>query len=91
MQISNLKEYSDNYSETGEILWQYYKYEPSSSIVNSESFKSNIKITEKIPGDGNTKDVKIVVPLKYLRNFWRTHEMPLIICEINIILTCFIA
>ena len=34
-----------------------------------------------------TKDVKIMVPLKYLSNFWRTLEMPLINCDINLILT----
>ena len=36
---------------------------------------------------GNTKDVKIIVPLKYLSNFWRTPEMLLINCEVNLILT----
>ena len=29
-----------------------------------------------------------MVPLKYLKNFWRTLEMPLINCEVNLILTC---
>ena len=33
------------------------------------------------------KAVKIVVPLKYLSNFWRTPEMPLINCEINLVIT----
>ena len=28
-----------------------------------------------------------MVPLKYLSNFWRTLEMPLINCEANLILT----
>ena len=28
-----------------------------------------------------------MVPLKYLSNFWRTLEMPLINCEVNLILT----
>ena len=32
------------------------------------------------------KDVKIMVPLKYLSNFWWTLEMPLINYEINLIL-----
>ena len=36
---------------------------------------------------GNTKDVKIAVLLKYLTNFWRTLEMPLINWDINLILT----
>ena len=29
-----------------------------------------------------------MVPLKYLSNFWRTLEMPLINCKVNLILTC---
>ena len=33
------------------------------------------------------KNVEIMVPLKCLSNFWRTLEMPLINCEINLILT----
>ena len=28
-----------------------------------------------------------MIPLKYLSNFWRTLEIPLINCEINLILT----
>ena len=31
--------------------------------------------------------LKLMVPLIYLSNFWRTPEMPLINCEINLILT----
>ena len=35
-------------------------------------------------GDNGTKNVEIMVPLKYLSNFWRTPEMPLINCEITL-------
>ena len=45
---------------------------------------------QKITGEadvGGTKNVEIMVPLKYLRNFWRTLEIPLINCEINVIPT----
>ena len=38
-------------------------------------------------GDNGIKNVEIIVPLKYLSNFWRTLEMPLINCEINLLLT----
>ena len=38
-------------------------------------------------GDNGTKNVEIMVLLKYLSNFWRTLEMALINCEINLILT----
>ena len=34
-----------------------------------------------------TKDVEIMVPLKYLSNFRRILEIPLINCEVNLILT----
>ena len=83
----NLIEYSDNYSKTSGSLWQYYKDDPNDNITQSESFKSKIKITGKTPAAGNTKDVEIIVPLKYLSNFWRTLEMPLINCEVNLELT----
>ena len=52
----------------------------------SASFKFNQKITGKT-AEGGTKDVEIMVPLKHLSNFWRTLEMLLINCEINLILT----
>ena len=87
IQMYNLIEYSNNYSKTSGRLWQYYRHYPNDNITQSESFKYKIKITGKTPADGNLKDVEIAVPLKYLSNFWRTLEMPLINCEINLILT----
>ena len=87
MPMYNLIEYSDNYSKTSGSLWQYYKDDPNDNLVRSESFKSKIKITGKTPADGNTKHVEIMVPLKYLSNFWRILEMPSINCEVNLILT----
>ena len=56
-------------------------------IEDSKLFKSKTKITGKTPNDDNENDVEIMVPLKYLSNFWRTLEMSLINCEINLILT----
>ena len=87
MPMYNLIEYSDNYSKTSGSLWQYYKDDPNDNLANSESFQSKLKITGKPPNNGNTKDVEIIVPLKYSSNFWRTLEMPLINCEVNLILT----
>ena len=83
----NLIEYSDNYAKTSGGLWQYYRGEPNDNLADSESFNSKIKITGKTPNGGNEKDVEIMVPIKYLSNFWRTLEMPLSSCEINSILT----
>ena len=83
----NLIEYSDNCSKTSGRLWQYYRDDPNNNIVNSESFKFKVKITATTPNDDNTKDVEIIVPLKYLSTVWRTLEMSLINCEVNLILT----
>ena len=87
MPMCNLIEYSDNYSKTSGSLWQYYKDDPKNNITWSESFKSKVKIRGKMPADGNTKDVEIIVLLKYLSNFWRTLEVLLINCEVNLELT----
>ena len=87
MPMYSLIEYSDNYAKTSGSLWQYYRDEPNDNLANSESFNSKIKITGKPPAAGNEKDVEIMVPLKYLSNFWRTLEMPLINCEVNLIST----
>ena len=88
MPMYNLIEYSDNYAKTSGSLWQYFKDEPGdNNIEDSESFKSKIKITGKTPNNDNEKDAETMVPLKYLSNFWRTPEMPLINCEVNLILT----
>ena len=53
---------------------------------NSASFEFKQKITDSTR-NYSTKNIEIMVPLKYLSNFWRTLEMPLTNCEINLILT----
>ena len=50
-------------------------------------FKSKVKITGSTPAGGNTKDVKIIVPLKHLSSFWKTLEMQLINFEVSLPLT----
>ena len=97
MPMYNLIEYSDNYARTSGSLWQYCKYIPARNdddeIVNftggntTDSFNFKAKITGQT-GDDGTKDVEIMIPLKYLSKFWRTLKMPLINCEVNLILTC---
>ena len=52
----------------------------------TDSFTFKAKITGQT-GNNGTKDVEIMVTLKYLSNFWRTLEMPLINCEVNLTLT----
>ena len=94
MTMYNLIEYSNNYSKTSRSSWKYYRDETALNDAdtlanfpaNSASFKFKQKITGLTGNDG-TKDVKIMVPLKYLSNFWRTLEMLLINYGINLILT----
>ena len=97
MLMYNLIEYSDNYSKTSGSLWQYCKEIPAvnndGDIVDfnganaTDSFNFKTKITGQTDNNGRIDNVEIMVPLKYLSNFWRTLEMPLINCEINYILT----
>ena len=97
MSMYNLIEYSDNYSKTSGSLWQYCKEKPAvDNVCNivvfnganaTDSFNFETKITGQNNNDGIINNVEIIVSLKYLSNFWRTLEMPLINCEVKLILT----
>ena len=98
MPMYNLLEYSKNCGKTTD-LWNYYRDEPSRtedndnithSIFNSKSFDYKANFISSVTNDNLTKnDVKIVVPLKHLSNFWRHLDIPLINCEVELILTWF--
>ena len=91
----NLMEYSDNYSKTSGSLWQYCKEIPAinneGAIINfdgtnaTDSFSFKTKITGQTNNNGII-NIEIMVPLKYLSNFWRALEMPLINCEVELVL-----
>ena len=53
--------------------------------INHWIIQVKINITGKTPAADNTKNVEIAVALKYLSNFWRTLETPLINSENNLI------
>ena len=99
MPMYNLLEYSKNYEKTPGSLFNYYRDEPSEttigagnnainiSIRNSKSFDYKTEITGSLDaGEDEKEDVTIVIPLKYLGNFWRSSDIPLINCEITLIL-----
>ena len=91
MPMYNLIEYSDNYFDTSESLWQFKRDEIEGNVDltvddnhipnNSSSFKYKSSFIT------NRNGVKIVVPLKYLSNFWRSLEMPLINCKVELSLS----
>ena len=95
MPMYNLIEYSDNYQDSSATLYQYKRDEPPDDINNnltvnnSTSFKYKFNLLGNPEVDNNvaTLNVKVVVPLKYLSNFFRSLEMPLINCKIKLNLT----
>ena len=89
MPLYKLREYSQNYRKTTGSLWNYYRDEPSSPFSsNSESFKYKTNIVEKTPEDNDSlTNTKVVIPLEYLSNFWRSLNISLINCEVGLILT----
>ena len=97
----NLLEYSKNYEKTLGSLFNYYRDEPSEaeiandngaisiSIRNSKSFDYKIKILGTLAANVLEKVVTIAIPLKYLGNFWRSLDIPLINCEITLVLSWY--
>ena len=88
--MCNLTEYSDNYSKASGNCKDIPAVDNNNAIVNftenniTDSFNFKVKMTSQT-GDYGTKNVEIMVPLKYLSSFWRTLEMPLINFEVNLI------
>ena len=83
MPMYNLIEYGDNYSDTSGNLWDFKrdKIVDNANVTNDDNaplfkYKANLI--------GTKKEVKIAVPLKYLSNFWRSLEMPLINCKVEL-------
>ena len=96
MSVYNLTECSSTYSETIGRVWFYSKDEATdfnANIVNDIYFKS-FKYEAKLLGNtvaqanndanGIIKTTTIAVPLKYLSNFWRSLEMSLINCKVEL-------
>ena len=82
-------EYSDNYSDTSESLWDFKRDEvvDNANVTNSDnppSFNSKLNLIAGIEADGTKNEVKIAVWLKYLSNFWRSLEIPLINCNVEL-------
>ena len=85
--MHNLAEHSDNYSDTSWSLWQFKRDEQNMNNENSanvntadsSSFKYKSRFFKSLTDadSGVFKNVKIVVPLQYLSNIWRSLEMPL--------------
>ena len=75
----NLLQYSKNYRKTRGSLWNYYRDEPSNTLRDREAGYDENKVGKNV--------TEIVVRLKHLSNFWKSLDMSLINCEIELILS----
>ena len=102
MPMYNLLEYSENYEKTSGSLFNYYRNKPKERTIgdgdnainilirNSESFDYKTKTVESLAAVELEKDnVEIAIPLKYSGNFWRSLDIPLINCEITLVLSWY--
>ena len=96
MPINNLIEYSDNYQDSSATLYQYKRDEPpendavvdlTADNLSSLKYKISLLGNPVVANNIARVNVKVVVPLKYLSNFFRSLEMPLINCKIKLNLT----
>ena len=96
MPMYNLIEYSDNYQDSSATLYQYKRDEsPEGDAIadltadNSKSFKYKVSLLGNpvVANNIAKRSVKVVVPLIYLSNFFRSLEMPFVNCKIKLNLT----
>ena len=82
---------------TSGSLWNYHRNETNDDANESDKnnrinnnktitrkyFEYNTKTIQRTLDDNNTLNAEVVVPLKYLSNFWRFLDLPVINCEIK--------
>ena len=93
MPMYNLIEYSDNYQDSSGTLYQYKPDQPPEgdpipnlAVDKLSSFRYKVELLGDpvVANNIARRNVKVVVPLEYLSNFFRSLEMPLINCKIKL-------
>ena len=90
MPMYNLLEYSDNYQNSTGSLYQFKRDEPPDNNADVGNNTTSLVYKSKLikgTDNNNVNNVKLVVPLKYVSNFFRSLEMPLVNCKIDLELT----
>ena len=99
MPMYNLLEYNKNHKKTTGSLWNYYRDEPSNPLSSdSESFKYKTSIQGNTYNVGageegydankvGKNETEVVFPLKHLSNLWKSLNISLFNCKIELILT----
>ena len=86
----NLLEYSENYQDSTGSLYQFKRDEPPDGNGNVANDTTSLVYKSKLisgTDDNNVNNVKLVVPLKYVSSFFRSLEMSLVNCKIDLELT----
>ena len=89
MSMYNLIEYSVSYSFTSGSLWHFVRDEiiNNTDVTNDDNvplIKHKASLIGNTENDGKKNGVKIAIRLKYLSNFWRSLEMPLNDCKVDL-------
>ena len=90
MPMYNLLKRSDNYQNSTGSLYQFKRDEPPDDNADVGNATSSMVYKSKLikgSDNNNVNNVKLAVPLKYVSNFFRSLEMPLVNCKIDIELT----
>ena len=92
MPMYNLLEYSDNYQDSTGYFYQFKRDEPPDDNANVRNNTASLVYKSKLikgTDNNNVNNVKLVVPLKYVSNFFRSLELPLVNCKIYLELTWY--
>ena len=87
MPMYNLLKYSDNYRSSTGSLYQFKRDEPPDDNADVANDTTRLVYKSKLikgTDNNNVNNVKLVVPLKYVSNFFRSLEMPLVNCKIDL-------
>ena len=83
----NLLDYSDNYQNSMGSLYQFKRDEPPDNNAEVANNTTSLVYKSKLikgTDNNNVNNVKLVVPLKYVSNFFRSLELALVNCKIDL-------
>ena len=88
--MHNLLEYSNNYQNSTGSLYQFKRDKPPDDNADVANNTTSLVYKSKLikgTDDNNVNNVKLVLLLKYVSNFFRSFQLPLVNCKIDLELT----
>ena len=86
----NFVQYSDNYQNSTRSLYQFKRDKPPDDNADVANNTTSLVYKSKLikgTDDNNVNNVKLVVPLKYVSNYFRSLQLPFVNCKIDLELT----